>query len=181
MRGLWPSLVMNDKTKRTMRGVGNNQGSNFSNGKSGNAPHLRSRRKPMAVGKSKEAKPHSTKAQTLADLLRSIRCLGICRLTKIGNSAWQIDSSEEGRASCLLVIDRRISGKERRGDEGRSSWTQSSQKERSRGGNRTGTIRGASQNNNANKRSSRNIYEIFGTNSSTIGCAPGQFSNQSQS
>jgi len=111
MRGLWPSPVMNDKTKRTMRGVGNNQGSDFPNGQSGDASHLRSRRKPMAVGKSKKAKPGSAHPQTIDQLLGAIRSLGLCRITQIGNNEWQIDSREEGRVSCILVSGK---GKPRR-------------------------------------------------------------------
>jgi len=111
MRGLWPPLVMNDKTKRTMRGVGNNQGSNFPNGKSGNAPHFRSRRKQMAIAKSEETKSSSANPQTLGQLIRAIRSLGLCRVTQIGNNEWQIDSSEEGRVGCLLVSGK---GKPRR-------------------------------------------------------------------
>ena len=181
MRGLWPSLVMNDKTKRTMRGVGNNQGSNFPNGQSGNAPHFRSRRKQMAVAKSEKAKPSSAHPQTIGQLIRAIRSLGLCRITQIGDNEWQIDSCEEGGASCLLVSSKSKSRRKPGGDEGGNPRMGRGKEKSKRGRDRTRTIRRANQGYNANKRGSRNIYEIFRTDSSTTGCASSQPSNQSQS
>jgi len=181
MRVLWPSLVMNDKTKRTMRGVGYNQGSNFPNGQIGNAPHFRSRRKQMAVAKPEEAKPSSANPQTIGQLIRAIRSLGLCRITQIGNNEWQIDSREEGRVSCLLVSSQSKPRRKPGGDEGGNSRLGRGKEKGKRGRDRTRTIRRANQGHNANKRSARNIYEIFGTDSVTTGCASGQPSNQSQS
>lgn len=181
MRGLWPSPVMNDKTKRTMRGVGNNQGSNLSNGQGGNAPHLRGRRKPMAVAKPEEAKPSSAHPQTIGQLIRAIRDLGFCRITQTGNNEWQIDSREEGRVSCLLISSPSKPRRKPGGYEGGDPRLGRGKEKGKRGRDRTRSVRGANQGNNANKRSARNIYEIFRTDSSTTGCASSQPSNQSKS
>ena len=181
MRGLWPSPVMNDKTKRTMRGVGNNQGSNFPNGQGGDASHLRSRRKPMAVGKSKKAKPSSAHPQTIGQLIRAIRSLGLCRITQIGNNEWQIDSREEGRVSCLLVSSQSKPRRKPGCDEGGDPRLGRGKEKGKRGRDRTRPVRGTNQGHNANKRSSRNIYEVFRKDSISTRCLASQFSNQSQS
>ena len=181
MRGLWPSLVMNDKTKRTMRGVGNNQGSNFPNGQSGNAPHFRSRRKQMAVAKSEKAKPSSAHPQTIGQLIRAIRSLGLCRITQIGNNEWQIDSREEGRVSCLLVSGQSKPRRKPGCNEGGNSRLGRGKEKGKRGRDRTRPVRGANQSHNANKRSARNIYEVFRPHSISTRCLASQFSDQSQS
>ena len=149
-------------------------------GQERNAPHLRSRRKSMAIDKPKETKPSSTHPQTLGQLIRAIRSLGLCRIVKIGDNEWQIDSSEEGRVSCLLVsrasLPRRKPGSTKGGDPRLGRGKEKGQ--RGRGGTRP--IRGANQGHNANKRGARSIYEVFGTDSITTGCASIQPCNQSQ-
>lgn len=180
MRGLWPSPTMNDNPKTIMRCMGNRQGSNFKDGKGRNASHLRGRRKQMAADKPKETKPSSSHPQTLGQLIRAIRSLGICRINQIGDNEWQIDSSKEGRVSCLLVsrasLPRRKPGSTKGGDPRLGRGKEKGQ--RGRGGTRP--IRRANQGHHANKRSPRSIYEVFGTDSITTGCSSGQPSDQSK-
>ena len=181
MRGLWPSPMMNDNPKATKRCMGHRQGSGVENGKGGNASNLRGRRKPMAIDKSKETKPSSSHPQTIGQLIRAIRSLGICRINKIGDNEWQIDSSKEGRISCLLVsrasLPRRKPGSTKGGDPRLGRGKEKGQ--RGRGGTRP--IRGANQGHNANKRSARSIYEVFGTDSITTGCSSSQSSDKGES
>lgn len=181
MRGLWPSPMMNDNPKATKRCMGHRQGSGVENGKGGNASNLRGRRKPMAADKSKETKPSSSHPQTLGQLIRAIRSLGICRINKIGDNEWQIDSSKEGRVSCLLVsrasLPRRKPSCAKGGDSKLGRGKEKGQ--RGRGGTRP--VRGANQGHNANKRSARSIYEVFGTDSITTGCSSGQPSDKGES
>lgn len=181
MRGLWPPPVMNDKTKGAMRKMGTYQGGNFPNGKGGNAPHLRGRRKQVAADKPKETKPSSAHPQTLGQLIRAIRSLGVCRINQIGDNEWQIDSSKEGRVSCLLVSRSSLPRRKPSCTKGGDPRLGRGKEKSKRGRNRTRSIRRANQGHNANKRSPRNIYEIFGTHQITTGCASSQPSDTGES
>jgi len=183
MNEAYPSAVTlaNDLSKRNSGKVGRKSCQNMYDGKERNAPHFRSRRKQMAITKPKEAKPSSAHPQTIGQLIRAIRSLGLCRITQIGNNEWQIDSREEGRVSCLLVSGK---GKPRRkpgGDEGGNPRLGRSKEKGKRGRDRTRPVRRTNQSHNANKRSARNIYEVFRPHSISTRCLASQFSNQSQS
>jgi len=100
----YPSAVTlaNDYPKRTPRKVGHRCGAVVSNGKAGYAPHFRVRRSKVEARKSEAGKQITDSPNTIPELLRAIEGLG-CRVIQIENLAWQIESSEASRGSCLLV------------------------------------------------------------------------------
>ena len=104
MNESYPSAVTlaNDYPKRTPRKVGHRCGAVVSNGKARYAPNLRVRRSKMEARKSEAGEQITDSPNTIADLLRAIERIG-CRVIQIENLAWQIESSEASRGSCLLV------------------------------------------------------------------------------
>ena len=98
----YPSAVTlaNDYPKRTPRKVGHRCGAVVSNGKARDATNQRIRRSKVEARKSEASEQEYPR--TIPDLLRAIEGLG-CRVIQIENLAWQIESSEASRGSCLLI------------------------------------------------------------------------------
>jgi hypothetical protein len=98
----YPSALAlaNDYPKRTPRKVGHRCGAVVSNGKARYATYKRVRRSKVEARQPEAGEQESPR--TIPDLLRAIEGIG-CRVIQIENLAWQIESSEASRGSCLLI------------------------------------------------------------------------------
>ena len=108
---------MNDSASGLGKKMGNGQRPDFKYGKGGYASYKRVRRIPLEVSESEKAKQTATDLATINELIRDIRNLGL-RVVKVGKLAWQIDSSEKGRTSCLLLGSEGKQGRKPGSDEG---------------------------------------------------------------
>jgi len=154
----YPSAVTlaNDYPKRTSRKVGHRCGAVVPNGKAGHAPHFRVRRSKMETRKSEASEQITDSPNTIPDLLRAIKRLG-CRVIQIENLAWQIESSEASRGSCLLIGS--YGGKQSKPSRyaSRRSRMGRSKKASRRSRNGTRSIRGSNQSASQNGRGERSV------------------------
>ena len=159
----YPSAVnlTNDYSKRTSRKVGHRCGAVVSNGKARNAPHFRVRRSKVEARKSEAGEQESPR--TIPDLIRAIKRFG-CRVIQIENLAWQIESSEASRGSCLLIGS--YSGKQSKPSryEGGSSRMGRSKKASRRSRNGTRSVRGSNQSASQNGRGARSVRQMARSN-----------------
>ena len=161
----YPSAVTlaNDYAKRTPRKMGHRCGAVVSNGKARNATHFRVRRSKMEARKPEAGEQITDSPDTIPDLLRAIKRLG-CRVIQIENLAWQIESSEASRGSCLLIGS--YGGKQSKPSRYAvgSSRMGRSKKASGRSRNGTRTMGRNKQNNFTNGRSARSVRQMAGSN-----------------
>ena len=110
----------------------------------------------METSKSKKAKPSATNLAPIYDLIRDIRNLGL-RVVKVGKLAWQIDSSEKGRASCLLIGGESKQGRKPGCYEGGDCGMGRGKKKSKRSRNGTRSIRGSNKSRHPNGRSAGSV------------------------
>jgi hypothetical protein len=99
---VWEALVRNDKTNRPSLKMECLKGGHFKVREGRDAPYKRQRCRALEAGQPEKSKQNRDQFDTIPDLLRAIEGLG-CRVIQIENLAWQIESSEASRGSCLLV------------------------------------------------------------------------------
>ena len=102
MFGVWKALVRNDKTNRPSLKMECLKGGHFKVRESRDAPYKRQRCRALETSESKESEQNRDQFDTIPELLRAIEGIG-CRVIRLDKLAWQIESSEASRGSCLLV------------------------------------------------------------------------------
>ena len=165
MNESYPSAVKlsNDHPKRTPRKVGHRCGAVVSNGKARYAPNFRVRRSKMEARKPEAGEQITDSPNTIPDLIRAIKRLG-CRVIQIENLAWQIESSEASRGSCLLIGS--YGGKQSKPSRyaSRSSRMGRGKKASRRSRNGTRSVRGGNQSASENGRGARSVRQMAGSN-----------------
>ena len=177
----YPSAVTlaNDYPKRTPRKVGHRCRAVVSNGKARNAPHLRTRRSKVEARQPEASEQITDSPNTIPDLIRAIKRLG-CRVIQIENLAWQIESSEASRGSCLLIGS--YGGKQSKPSrhEGGSSRMGRSKKASRRSRNGTRSMGRSEPSHSSDGGSARMDNEMARSNQIASGCPPFEPSGQSQ-
>ncbi len=163
MLGVWKALVRN-ATIRTSETMGNIWGGDKQASKGGYAPNQRGRGSKLEDRKPKASRQKATSnPSTIPDLLRAIEGIG-CRVIQIDKLAWQIESSEASRGSCLLVG--RYGGHKQKPSRYAvgSSRMGRSKKASRRSRNGTRSVRGSNQSASENGRGARSVRQMAGSN-----------------
>ena len=163
MFGVWQALVRN-ATSRTSKTMGNIWGGGQQASQSWDAPYKRGRGSKLEDRKPKASEQKATtNPSTIPDLLRAIEGIG-CRVIRLDKLAWQIESSEASRGSCLLVGS--YGGKKQKPSryEVGSSRMGRSKKASSRSRNGTRPIRGSDQSASENGRGKGSVRQMARSN-----------------
>ena len=159
----YPSALAlaNDYSKRTPRKVGHRCGAVVSNGKARYATYKRVRRSKVEARQPEAGEQESPR--TIPDLLRAIEGLG-CRIIQIENLAWQIESSEASRGSCLLIGS--YGGKQSKPSryEGGGSRMGRSKKASRRSRNGTRPVGRGEQGHDSDGRGAGSVRQMVGSN-----------------
>ena len=163
MLGVRKALVRNDKTNRPSLKMECLKGGHFKVRKSRDATYKRERCRALEAGESKASQQNRDQFNTIPDLLRAIEGIG-CRVIQIDKLAWQIESSEASRGSCLLVG--RYGGNKQKpssyevGGAGMGRSKKASRRSR----NGTRSVRGSNQSASENGRGARSVRQMARSN-----------------
>ena len=179
MFGVWKALVRN-ATIRTSETMGNIWGGDKQASKGGYAPNQRGRGSKLEDRKPKASRQKATSnPSTIPDLLRAIEGIG-CRVIQIENLAWQIESSEASRGSCLLVGSYSRKQQKPSRYEGGGARMGRSKKASRRSRNGTRSVGRSESSHSSDGGSSRMDNEVARSNQIASGCPSFESSGQSK-
>ena len=179
MFGVWEALVKNDKANRPRSKVECLKGGHLAVCKSRDALNKRERRRALDVEQSKAGEQDRDQFDTIPELLRAIEGLG-CRVICIENLAWQIESSQERRGSCLLIGSYGGNKQKPSRYEGGGARMGRSKKASSRSRNGTRSMGGGEPSHSSDGGSSRMDNEVARSNQIASGCPSFKPSGQSK-
>ena len=166
-------------TERDRRKMGNQSCKSMYYGQKRHANYKHIGGREMETGKSKKTGEGKGDLITIDKLIRDISNLG-CRITKIGDSAWQIDSWEEGRASCILISSAVSKGKKPSRHEGSGARMGRGKKASRRSRDGTRSMGRSEPSHSSDGGSARMDNEVARSNQIASGCPSFEPSGQSK-